>query len=429
LTAAVRSSAEDIDLWALTDAEDCAGRAPISLQERLSRTGVQGGACLQGESRTDAPEWLTTTAQGARPQAAFAVVAQTIQDDFPSPAATECAQLVAVARFTKAVDALCGEYSPRDVAEVAPAGSAAGDESCSEGLSFNDETGPQDQLTDDGIAQVEAHLSAQVDPIPDETAVRPADDIQRALLQVREHIQAVEQSSERAVERLAESTAEARRHLTPEFKSAGTVKRLGVEIARIVDVMEARFERTEVASAKRVAELGAEIRQEIAQMIDALAARVSDLEQRTTQAAVDVGDQRLPSSGSTELDVGPQVVAWDPTEVVLGTGLSTVGSYEEATDSADGTTTPLPILEAASERPSAWQAAACGTSEQAHADNVQDADPEPDPAATVVCALDQTVEREHDPSPGRRESSIFAWLGFRPSRPFRTQPVGDGKLA
>jgi hypothetical protein len=286
MTAAVRSSTEDTDFWAPTDPEGHAERAGMSLHERLSRTVVRGRAGLQGESP-------------------FGDL-----DDAP----TESAQSVAMARFTEVVDALRGEFSPGDVAAIAAA-RPAGDECCPDGLSFRDETGRQDQLTDEAIEQVESGQLAQVEPITNEIAARPADDIQHALLQVREQIQAMEQSSERrAVERLAESPAEARRHLTPEFKSAGTARQLGVEIARIVDVMEARFERIEVANAKRVADLGAEIRQEIAQMIDALAARVSDLEPRAPLAAVDVGDQRLPSTGFAPAD----------------------GRFaEEATDSAD----------------------------------------------------------------------------------------------
>jgi hypothetical protein len=428
----------------------------MTLQQRLSRTVIREGAGLRGEApvgdfddspasstqdapdkifETDAPGWLTTTAQGALAQATSAVVVQTIEDDLPPPAATECAQsAVAVARFTEAIDALCGEYSPSDVAEVAT-DRPTGDEGCSDGLSFKDETGPHGQLTDEEIERVERGQLAQLDPIPDEIAVRRADDIQDALRQVREQIQAMEQSSERAVERLAQSTAESRRHLTPEFKSAGTARQLGVEIARIVDVMEARFERTEVASAKRVAELGAEIRQEIAQMIDALAARVSDLEQRSTPAVVDdVDDQRLPSTGLSGSDPGPWVGVWEPAEAVLGTASATDRTFGSATDFADGTMVALSVPESTSEGQRVWLEASRGPLEQALveqalADNVRDVDPEPDSVAPAAFALDQIVEREQEPSPGRRARSFFSWLSSRPSRPAGAQPVSVGKIA
>lgn len=146
------------------------------------------------------------------------------------------------------------------------------------------------------------------------------DEVERALRQVREEIQAAEQSSPVAPERLTESAVDSPRQLALGFGSAGTVKQLGFEIARIVDVVEARFERTESANATQMAELRAEITQEMAELIEALATRIGDLEQRAAESAAQVhalaetlvGGQPSLSPGVLELPPGALADDWEP---------------------------------------------------------------------------------------------------------------------
>jgi hypothetical protein len=86
----------------------------------------------------------------------------------------------------------------------------------------------------------------------------------------------------------AESAAEARRQTPdPGQGPADAVKQLGLEVARVVEIMDARIERTEIVGANQLAEL----RSEMEELIVALLDRIEAIEDGAAMTAGDADDR------------------------------------------------------------------------------------------------------------------------------------------
>ncbi|HXQ17846.1 MAG TPA: hypothetical protein VN814_24770 [Caulobacteraceae bacterium] len=304
----------------------------------------------------------------------------------PPPDAGENAQLAAVERFTAVVDAFCAEPLSDCVAEERPSAAAA------------EAVSPLDDLPDDGIEPFLAGLVAQLDAVRDEMAAkieqgaaRRLDAIERSLQQMCGYIEA----SDTALEPLPVAV-----EATPDTASAehdhhpgAAVKQLGLEVARVVEVVDARFARIDV---------------EIAQMIDGFAGRIAAFEQR--DAALAAGDMLgAPSAASAEIVFGPPRPPAAPADAVLFTPLAftvapplalTVLGEREASDDFD---LAIPDDDWAEDL-GAWP------------ELVAAAEAPPEPAPVAAEAIDPIAERDGDPS-ALANSPILPWPGARTDRP------------
>ena len=128
-------------------------------------------------------------------------------------------------------------------------------------------------------------VSETLQPDPDQGL----DGIETALRRLSDEMQATQAQSEagRAVTNLSQ-----RPPPTWGQASADALVQLGVDIARLVEVVDCGFDRIEAMSAKQTVEL----RSEVAELFEALTDRIASVEQRSVPAATDA---------DAELSVGP----------------------------------------------------------------------------------------------------------------------------
>ena len=175
---------------------------------------------------------------------------------------------------------------------------------CPGGRLAEDIAAPRRQLDDEDI---ELLLGGPVAPVAPPAAAR-LDEVEVGLRQVREEVQAA------APHAAARAAAAPRPVAAPDGPalgqaSADAIAQLGVDIARLVDVVDCGFERLEAAGAKQAADL----RTDVAQMLDDLAGRLgAGRPIDAAKADVMVGAEPAPTVAWDDLDAEPlPTVAWD----------------------------------------------------------------------------------------------------------------------
>ena len=116
--------------------------------------------------------------------------------------------------------------------------------------------------------------------------------VEQSLKHMTSHMQAAEQRSTRAMERMGREVlrvAEAlgQRMEGVESRSAQAIVQVGGEVSRIADVMEGRVRKADQVQAESLERLGVEI----ARITERLADRIGSAERRSAQAIDDVGEQ------------------------------------------------------------------------------------------------------------------------------------------
>jgi hypothetical protein len=268
LTAADRSRATRIDSWTRAIAEESARRAGITLGDWLNQVLIQDTAFRQPES----------------PHLAQLAALPPLEPD-------ESVQLAALERFAAVVEAYCAEPELTAVVEAPPPPVAP-----AEAVS------PLEGFADDGIEPFLAGLVAQLDAVRDEMAAkieqgagRRLDSIERTLEQMCGYIEASDQAADVTPEPLA-VTAEDTPYVAVadlDHQPVAAVKQLGLEVARAVEIVDARFARIDA---------------EITEMIDGFAARLAAFERRdaalaaeaTPPAPAEVFGPPLPPAGPAD---------------------------------------------------------------------------------------------------------------------------------
>jgi localization factor PodJL len=163
----------------------------------------------------------------------------------------------------------------------------------------NAETHIDSRAGDGGLEQLAASLSARVDAARAEMAekIREAADgrferIERTLTEMTGHVQAAENRSAQAIERMGHEVLRmadtlGRRVQDVEQRSSDAIEQVGGEVARMASAMETRLTHTDVASAQALEKLGGEI----ARITERLTERIAGAERRSAQAIDDIGDQ------------------------------------------------------------------------------------------------------------------------------------------
>jgi len=160
--------------------------------------------------------------------------------------------------------------------------------------------------------------------------------------------------------------------------SRRAVEQLGAEVARMAALVEGRFERVEGVHAGEIAEL----RLQMAQLIDGLAARIGELDQclKPLPGSLDEAIPRTEVASEEDADL-----------------------FAEPGSEAAGISTPVGLLAAADQ-------------------NVLEPSPEaaagvevtgPRPELEGLTTAQPVTQPGDDPSPGKAKASIFAWLGRR----------------
>jgi localization factor PodJL len=294
LTLAAPSRVKGIDPRTREIAEDHARRAGLTLREWLGQVIVQDSAHsepepLDPEREVETREWSTNRVEAAEHRAMLAIGGMA-----PSIAAalekSERAQIAAAARFDGMIDALCNAetHASNAVSDLRHEHGQAHQgpdqvearaaetlrrlrrllEDAGQRLSSAANAWSQDQSSDLGIEQIAASLSAEAEAVRADMAAR-----------ARETADCRFERIERTLEQIAgDQAAEALGH-----RPARTIERLGGEVARIIEVVDLRLARNEVAAAQERAKL----RTEIAQIVEQLNERIADAERRGAVAAPD----------------------------------------------------------------------------------------------------------------------------------------------
>ena len=118
------------------------------------------------------------------------------------------------------------------------------------------------------------------------------DRMERKLGEMTAHVQAAEQRSAQAIERMGREVvgmADAlnRRVQTSEARNTAAIEQVGGEVARIATAVEQKLHRADSVQAQALEKLGTEI----ARITEKLAERISNAERRNALAIDDVGDQ------------------------------------------------------------------------------------------------------------------------------------------
>ena len=118
------------------------------------------------------------------------------------------------------------------------------------------------------------------------------DRMEHKLGEMTAHVQAAEQRSAQAIERMGREVvgmADAlnRRVQTSEARNSAAIEQVGGEVARIASTVEQKLNRADSVQAQALEKLGAEI----ARITEKLAERISNAERRNALAIDDVGDQ------------------------------------------------------------------------------------------------------------------------------------------
>ncbi len=473
LTATVQSSSGNIDAWTRAYAEDQARRAGLPLRDWLHQfvaqeTGRSEGPSLERElDRTPAPLSLDAAIE---PHAEFAgavggwdspagfAYSPELDDAFalaatPSTAlapsavvALDCVEATGVARFDQFADPVCADRSADLLVETGPSGAVV-DELPERSVAaptppeaLAEATATAEQPQDRDIEQALDGLAAQVDAIRDQLSARMRqesarrlDGIERALRQIRQEVEATDTSDDSGAACFT-GTMAAPQHgeapLTP-FRPAEAIEDASVEVARLVDAVNRGFERSEAICAEQMADL----RGVIVQMFEGLAARIDNLEQRSSGAATE-GERQPSPAARSEFECGP----FDARPVLTSIGGPLDITQASPADPWGATAAAAPVGDPADREPAdradvdlafANEGQAQSASPQLAARDLpesaetwadfehggQAGDTQSDETPHTAEATGRIAELHRQPSPGRAKKFIFPRLGF-----------GDGRL-
>jgi hypothetical protein len=472
LTAAVQSNSENVDAWTRAFAADQARQAGVPLRDWLTQfvadqTGRPESESFAGRLGQTPASFSHDSA--SEPDFAFAESAGDCESpteldhcsDLDAALAVGAAPLVGaaraspetcdvpdateVARFAQGDDPVFGEWSSDDVAETcAPCdvGSDLPAESVVDPAP-TDPTAPTAQLRDDEIEQALEGLSTRVDSIRRQMSAKQRQDsarrvesIERALRRMREELAASEQGDDSGVKCFANVAAsQPNQALEVRYGAAGPVEHGRLEVDCMVEVVDRGFERIEAIGAKQAAEL----RSEIAQVFEALAARIDNIERPSIGPAEAVDRQPSPSAAPLGLDP-----FFEDTLEPVAAGISnssdiagalTVDSVETAAipspayDSAnsepfDGadfdladTNEDRPETTSAEPAPSDWPEPASGSTDPDCVAVTSDAPS--DETSVTYFATEQLAEQRRGQASGQGKSSIFPRLRFGHGRLLR----------
>ena len=150
-----------------------------------------------------------------------------------------------------------------------------------------------------GLEHLAASLTNRVDAARAEMAekIRASADgkfdrLERTLAEMNGHVQAAEQRSAQAIERMGHEVLRmadtlGRRVSDVEHNAAGSMMQVTGEMSRIANAMDTRLTQFDAAGAQALEKLGGEI----ARITERLAERIANAERRSAQAIDDVGDQ------------------------------------------------------------------------------------------------------------------------------------------
>ena len=180
-------------------------------------------------------------------------------------------------------------------------------------------------LPDDGIEPFLASLVAQLDAVRDEMASKIEEGaVQRSLRQTSSSVEV----SDAALEPLPATVEDTSDTAPAPLDPAAAVKQLGVEVARVVEIVDARLARMEVAIADLINRFPGRI--------DAFepgypAAAADDMPVASVELAADEFDPAIPDDDWAE-DLGVSPVATDERVAVAETSPQLAPVADEATD-------------------------------------------------------------------------------------------------
>jgi len=144
-----------------------------------------------------------------------------------------------------------------------------------------------------------ADLTQRVEQVRGELADRMSaaadtrfDRVEGVLREMTGHVQAAEQRSAQAIERMGQEVVRmtdslAQKVQAVDHRNTDAIEQVGGEMARIADAVEGRMKRADSAQAEALEKLGSEI----ARITERLAERIANAERRSAQSMDDVGEQ------------------------------------------------------------------------------------------------------------------------------------------
>jgi hypothetical protein len=271
LTAVLTSESKVIDAQIREIAEQQAQQAGMTLREWLGQIivldAVRGRESPPGES-TDA--------------LAVAPAAQALARAIAGLETAERAHMAAVDRFSEIVNVVCADSWPEVVAETPDLGVVSDLESpetsgVEMAIGAADESAELEADVGTFLTGLLTHvdgLRMEIAAKVEENAARRLDRVGRTLDEMRSYIEVAEQELDGPS---AGGMAEG------DDVSAAAVKQLATEVARFIEIVDARFQRTDDAGAGQLTEM----RGEIGVRIDELVARIADCERRVAPPDAD----------------------------------------------------------------------------------------------------------------------------------------------
>jgi localization factor PodJL len=260
------------------DAEAAGPRSAEALRALEGALGKVAGHLYEGEARTREAIAALEARLDAQPAAAAADPAAVVNE--------------VVARLGERLEA--AETRTADALRELGASFSALDGRLQTVEGASPTTGVQerlDQLAGDLTKRMEAARLEMATKLRDSADGR-FDRMERKLGEMAAHVQAAEQRSAQAIERMGREVvgvAEAfnRRVQAAESRNAAAIEQVGGEVARIASTVEHKLNRADSVQAQALEKLGAEI----ARITEKLAERIGSAERRNALAIDDVGEQ------------------------------------------------------------------------------------------------------------------------------------------
>jgi hypothetical protein len=310
LTAAVQWSPGEVDVWTRAFAEDHAQRAGLSVRDWLEQFVFRETALAGPDSPpADPPEAAAPPEHAipSEPADELASAADELEPGDPliawAPPRDAFGQRMERPELAAAVDGAPASGVGGGAAAATSSGFGDGEDDSIEGhfsararvAGLWDLAEPRRQLDDDDI---ELLLGGPVAPTEPPEAPR-LDEVETELRQVREEVQAAAPHAA-ARTAAAASMVAAPDGLAPALgqASADAIVQLGVDIARLVEVVDCGFERLEAVGAKQAVDL----RSDVARMLDELARR---LEHPDREAVADAAAEPPPAVAWDDPDAEP----------------------------------------------------------------------------------------------------------------------------
>ena len=317
MTAAVQRSADDIDVWTRAFAEEQARQAGLPVRDWLNQF-VADGEAARAEDGSAGLHPAATAPARERPAEARPGAGDLVDESDPTdppdvwrPAREAFGQRgsrpdTAEGTRASAAEILARAFDGAGAPDLAGATRAEGGVLDNRGdgevsVRARVSQAPRPHLDIDEIDRLLGGPTSHADEEAGNEPQTALLDVERALREIREQIEAAEQVAE-ARERAEPGVAGAQASAGLGQASTEAIAQLGLDIARLVDVMDCGFDRVEAASARQTLEL----RSEVTQLFDELATRLEDVERRPGEpAAAAIGAAFSPEADLRERDDEP----------------------------------------------------------------------------------------------------------------------------